>query len=123
MVYLITCEETQRCKIGFTKGSGKARLGQLRTSSPYDLKLRAFIDGSVETERQLHKRFSHLHVAREWFILCDEITLYFDSVMAHEMAIRQATRTPDHEERRNTASKWVEWTYNETLRKWEREQN
>ena len=78
MVYLILNEEQALCKIGFTAGDPKHRLGQLRTSSAHELMIYAVIEGTEKDEKALHARFKHLHVRREWFRLSNEITGYFD---------------------------------------------
>lgn len=117
-VYLVACEETGTCKIGFTKGSMRSRLTQLRTGSPYNLKTLFAVNGSALLEKQLHERFKHLNVTREWFILCDEITLYFEGLSHSNVVTHDPVQYTPRINGRLVGV--VEWKYNPTTGKWER---
>lgn len=51
----------------------KKRLSGLQTSNVEPLKIVATIKGTVEKERQLHKRFAEYRLSGEWFYLSDEL--------------------------------------------------
>lgn len=53
-------------KIGCA-GDPYARLDQLQTSSPYELTLIGYVPGGERLERELHKKYAHLHLRGEWF--------------------------------------------------------
>ena len=73
-VYLIEAEGSGRFKIGLTKRTPDYRLKQIANSSPFPLKLVAFIESndSVNLERLWHQRFSDYRVFNEWFELTPE---------------------------------------------------
>lgn len=45
----------------------EARLLQLQTGSPYPLRLLGYVPGGEKLERELHKKYAHLHMQGEWF--------------------------------------------------------
>ena len=65
-------------KIGHAK-KPKSRLVDLQVSSPYDLTLLGAIDGSVDDEKELHRKFLHLHKRGEWFKLEAELIRFIES--------------------------------------------
>lgn len=75
-VYFIMCPETQRCKIGFTKGDAQKRLSSLQTGSASELSLVAMHPGTIETERALHEKFAASRLHGEWFELTNELRAY-----------------------------------------------
>lgn len=76
MIYLVTCDETNTCKIGFSSNPEK-RLAQLQTGNPFPLQIKAIIEGDIALEKELHKKFSHLSQSGEWFVYNAEIKDYF----------------------------------------------
>lgn len=66
-VYFIEAIGLGKIKIGRTKGDPMERLRSLSTGSPCELHLLGHIDGNGGTEKELHKRFSHIRTSREWF--------------------------------------------------------
>lgn len=77
MIYLIICEETQTCKIGFSNNPEK-RLKSLQTSNPYKLILASVLEESeTNTEKILHSKFKDFRVSGEWFNYNKDILDYF----------------------------------------------
>lgn len=77
MVYLITCRETQTCKIGYSKDPYK-RVLQLQTSNPFRLELESVLEGDLEYESFIHRYFKKYRLQGEWFKLNDEILTFFN---------------------------------------------
>lgn len=77
-VYFIT--DGEHIKIGYTSGSVHRRLNQLKTGSPCQLYLLGYIDGSKETEHELHTRFEKYRVRMngEWFRGEDDLIEYIN---------------------------------------------
>lgn len=76
-VYFVRAE-TGPVKIGYT--SGRAwyrhalhRLSSLQSYSPVELRLLAFLPGSQEDERRLHRVFKRDRLHGEWFSLSDDL--------------------------------------------------
>lgn len=67
----------------------RARLSQLQTSSPYDLWLIGYVPGGEKLERELHKKYAHLHLRGEWFRATEDLErdLYF-MVYDYEESLR-----------------------------------
>lgn len=62
-----------RVKIGYTRGDVTARLRQLQTGSPVELRIVATIDGGPDLEARLHRTFRPLHVRGEWFTVAHKL--------------------------------------------------
>ena len=77
MIYLIKCDTTNSCKIGYSDNPLK-RLGTLQTGNPYPLELISTIEGDLLKEKELHQRFSHLKLQGEWFDYSDEVKEFFE---------------------------------------------
>ena len=75
-VYFIVCNDTGRCKIGFTKGNPAKRLKNLQTGSPGELSLVLMQPGTPDTEARLHEKFADSNVRGEWFEITDELRAY-----------------------------------------------
>lgn len=76
VVYFIQMDGFPVVKIGHTSnGSPTARLGQLQTACPYQLKVIATTPGTYLDEFNFHKRFSDLRIRPdgEWFHLRGEL--------------------------------------------------
>lgn len=76
MIYLILCEQTETCKIGFSNNPEK-RIKELQTSNPYQLSLISVIEGDINLEKQLHSRFRKFKIKGEWFSSNKLIIDYF----------------------------------------------
>jgi hypothetical protein len=66
MIYIIKCNITNNCKIGFSKNPLK-RLKELQTANASTLSLLFTVDGSIFEESYLHKYFHSYKVQGEWF--------------------------------------------------------
>lgn len=66
MIYFAQTGDNRFIKIGFATNVTK-RVEGLRTGSPMPIKVLATMSGTIPIERQLHARFDHLRVNREWF--------------------------------------------------------
>jgi hypothetical protein len=75
VVYFIY--NNQHIKIGCSKNPHK-RMKQLQTSSPQRLILLGYVHGDKKLERELHDKFSHLHVNLEWFNVNSELVRYIN---------------------------------------------
>lgn len=68
MIYFIQAEGVGHIKIGFTEAEdAAARLVSLQIGSPVLLKLLGVIPGTMEDEKNLHRRFAAHRVTGEWF--------------------------------------------------------
>lgn len=65
-VYFVLAPSAKAVKIGITTDI-PARINAIRAVSPVEIELLREIPANVETERQLHKKFSHLRMHGEWF--------------------------------------------------------
>ncbi|PQV64447.1 hypothetical protein B1R32_105129 [Abditibacterium utsteinense] len=74
-VYFIEAVGLGKIKIG-TSDAPKKRLQQLATGSAVTLDLIAMIPGDAQIEKELHKKFDHLRVDREWFFAAKELREY-----------------------------------------------
>ncbi|MGY8681265.1 GIY-YIG nuclease family protein [Bradyrhizobium sp. UFLA05-153] len=75
LVYLISTDNPEFVKIGFTK-SLEGRLRSLRTASHVEPTVHLTIPGTVSLERELHRRFEAARYNREWFRLTEEIKTF-----------------------------------------------
>ena len=85
VVYLIQAEGTNRYKIGTTQNID-ARIDQLKTGCPYELKLIKTIDGSAWIEHEIHEHFKYCRKKGEWFEFknIESVTTYMDEVESLE---------------------------------------
>jgi hypothetical protein len=57
----------------------------LQAANPYELKVLTVIeDGGQKQERELHDRFKHLEIRREWFKPDKELLSFVDEVRGAE---------------------------------------
>lgn len=70
-VYFIRAGD--KVKIGFS-AKPFMRLSAIQTSHHEDLRIMAYIPGTLKFERRLHQMFRALHVRGEWFQFSPEIT-------------------------------------------------
>ena len=80
-VYFIACEETQRVKIGYTKGNVTKRLKALQTGAAGQLRFIAKQPGSPETERAIHDKFAAHRLHGEWFEMSEDLFSYICAVV------------------------------------------
>jgi hypothetical protein len=71
MVYFIQAVTGGPVKIGYTRGSLGARLSQLQSGNPEELRVIGVRRGGRDLERELHQRLRHCHVRGEWFALSE----------------------------------------------------
>jgi hypothetical protein len=71
-VYFIEAVGLDKIKIGVSDNPEK-RLQQLATGSAVSLKLKAKMLGDALTESEMHRKFDHLRVDREWFYATKEL--------------------------------------------------
>jgi hypothetical protein len=81
VVYFIACKETERCKIGFTKGDPLKRLRNLQTGAAGELRLLAAQPGNPAIEKALHERFAAHSVHGEWFEMSEELFAYMCAIV------------------------------------------
>jgi hypothetical protein len=67
MIYFIQAGKAGSIKIGYTECDVSKRLGDLQTACPQALHVLLVIEGTVETEKLLHRRFAGLRRRGEWF--------------------------------------------------------
>jgi hypothetical protein len=94
VVYFIVCRETERCKIGFTKGDPLKRLRNMQTGAAGELRLLAAQPGNIETERALHERFAAQNVHGEWFDVTDDLFAYACAVIWVASSLNAANGAP-----------------------------
>lgn len=73
-VYFITCRQTGTVKIGSSL-EPNARLKEIQTGHPFDLKLEAVLPGGFDEENDMHRRFADERLKGEWFTITDMIEL------------------------------------------------
>lgn len=66
-------------KIGFSV-TPKKRVHALQIGCPINVELLAIIPGTIDIERELHRRFFGLHVRGEWFRADNDLLSYIQSV-------------------------------------------
>ncbi len=82
-VYFIEAIGLGKIKIGRTKGDPMERMRSLSTGSPCELRLLGHIDGNDGTEKELHMRFSHIRMSREWFHGTQELRDFIQKQAIH----------------------------------------
>lgn len=80
-IYYIACTSTMRLKIGFTNGDPLKRLRALQTGAPAPLTLIAVHPGTIEQERELHKKYEAQRIHGEWFEMCEELFMQIGAVV------------------------------------------
>lgn len=74
-------------KIGKSSGSPHSRINSLQTGCPFPIMLIAFIEGGLEKESELHKKFDQYRVHGEWFLGTGELLEFIyslDGAIRHE---------------------------------------
>lgn len=77
MIYFI--KHTEYVKIGYTSDI-LSRLSGLQVSCPIKLSLLGLIDGTIEDEQDLHKKFIQLKTSGEWFKYTSEMEDFIQSL-------------------------------------------
>jgi len=72
-IYFIQAGETGPIKIGVTCGNPLARMANLQTGCPEQLRLVGCAPGTAQDERDLHERFAKFRVRGEWFTAGPEL--------------------------------------------------
>jgi hypothetical protein len=75
MIYVIVDETETCCKIGYS-ANPKKRCQDIQTSIPFNVELVIAVDGTIQDEKQVHRRFDHLRMKGEWFEYEDTIVKY-----------------------------------------------
>lgn len=77
--YVYAVGDGTAIKIGFSgRHPSLGRFAQLQTASAKELKLIGALVGTVNDERDLHRRFAEHHLRGEWFNHVSEIVEHFD---------------------------------------------
>jgi uncharacterized protein YozE (UPF0346 family) len=66
-IYFIQSELKNTIKIGYTAGNPEDRRKSLQTAHSHKLKIIATMPGTLEHEKDLHKRFAQYRLSGEWF--------------------------------------------------------
>ena len=72
MIYFVSDPSAGYVKIGYSKKPW-GRFASLQCSTAGSLEMLAVMDGDLETEAELHRRFSDLRVRGEWFVPTGEL--------------------------------------------------
>lgn len=78
-IYLIQNKNTLNVKIGYSLNPCE-RLRVLQTATDCELSLLVSINGTLNKEKMLHKKFKQYAIRNEWFLPSLEIMLYFGLV-------------------------------------------
>jgi hypothetical protein len=96
-VYFIEREPGDYVKIGWAKHNPFARLCELQTGSPDLLFVRAYIAGSRDDERRMHKTFESLRSRGEWFANILKLSDFLNHLSPDETQVA-ASRASTEEE-------------------------
>ena len=88
MIYFIQCGTNGPIKIGYTDNDVQARMAQLQTGCPYELRLLWVYNGEDYTEAQVHSELSHERVRGEWFHPTREVFGFIESEMGNQFEIK-----------------------------------
>lgn len=78
-IYFIEAAGRGTVKIGFSIAP-EERLADLQTSAPDKLILVATVEGDMNREKRLHKRFANYRLTGEWFRLAGDLAAYIESI-------------------------------------------
>lgn len=95
-IYFIQSSVALNVKIGKADDPW-SRLYQLQTGHYEDLRLIRLLDGGLAQEKALHKKFSDLHVAREWFRFSE---LMLGDLGMNDLSVSQPPRAALTEKRK-----------------------
>lgn len=88
-VYFYEESHQSRVKIGTTRNAAEARVRQSQTGNSRKLVLLLRLDGGVDLEKKLHKRFKEFRVpdgGTEWFFKTEKLAAYIDRELAKQKA-------------------------------------
>lgn len=80
-VYFLQSGQDGPIKIGYTTDIQK-RIKALQTAHPFPLKLLLVINGNVDDESKLHKKFNSLRFCGEWFSPDEKLLQYIEKLKA-----------------------------------------
>jgi len=80
-VYFLQSGQDGPIKIGYTTDIQK-RIKALQTAHPFPLKLLLVINGNVDDESKLHKKFNSLRLCGEWFSPDEKLLQYIEKLKA-----------------------------------------
>lgn len=92
-------------KFGYSK-KPKRRLSTIKISSPTACVMLGVKDGSVEDEKALHRRFSHLRASGEWFLMTSELREWIEQNMG---PMPKTPRNPKHGGKRKGAGRHLKY--------------
>lgn len=78
-IYFIGHGGSKTMKVGYTSGNPHMRMAALQTGSPDKLYMMGWIAGTLDEERELHRRFAHLRVSGEWFRFEAELEEFYET--------------------------------------------
>lgn len=78
-VYFVADKQRGVVKIGFSV-EPMDRMATLQIGSPNKLEMLAAVKGTIQTERQFHRRFAQHRVNGEWFRLTGDLATFVESI-------------------------------------------
>lgn len=93
MIYFI--RQNDEVKIGYTESDPKGRLSQIQVGNPFDLTMILLIDGDVKVEKELHERFTDLHIRGEWFKFEEPIKEFIERWYDNDIRYQYGLSDPD----------------------------
>lgn len=79
MIYFARCGRDGPIKIGHTIGGIASRLSFLQVGCPWQIMVMGTMDGDLQTESTLLKKFAHLNMRGEWFHAATELLEFIQS--------------------------------------------
>lgn len=81
MIYFVACPPANAVKIGHTRklhygtidSNAYSRMASMQSACPFALEMLAVCEGDLAREQELHRRFRHLRLRGEWFLLTEEV--------------------------------------------------
>lgn len=88
-IYFIT--DGEAVKIGFSQDVIR-RMGNMQTENARDLKLLTSIQGSIDDEIAIQRRFRHLHIRGDWFRLEGDLIEFIGTLPAGYTVCKRHSR-------------------------------
>jgi len=76
VIYFVIDKVNKAVKIGYTKWGAEERISSLQSGNPNELILIGVMSGDVNKETEIHQKFNHLRIRREWFYFTDEVASF-----------------------------------------------